>query len=111
MESYPVRFGSPSPFYLYLFQFDANVLLLFKIGGGRHTGFLCTSSGDLGFPSLYPGRLLGGTIKDSHTGGFSLKVVQNFSNILMSWVGLYEKFGVLESQDTKISDYLGLVII
>ena len=29
----------------------------------------------------------------------------------MSWVGLYEKFGVLESQDTKISDYLGLVII
>ena len=72
---------------------------------------LCTSSGDLGFPSLYPGRLLGGTIRDSHTGGFILKAVQNFSNILMSWVGLYENFGVLESQDTKISDYVGLVII
>ena len=95
MESYPVRLGSPSPFYLYLFQFDANVLLLFKIGGGRHTGFLCTSSGNLGFPILYPGRLLGGIIKDSHTEGFSLKVVQNFSNILMSWVGIYEEFGDL----------------
>ena len=53
---------------------------------------------------FYPGRLLGGTIKDSHTGVFSLKVVQNFSNILMSWVGIYEEFGDLEFQDTKISN-------
>ena len=29
----------------------------------------------------------------------------------MSWVGIYEEFGDLESQDTKISNYLGLVVI